>query len=265
MKRSSLVLLGLMVGLSVQPLLAQTPKQTNKPSKNGSISENEKALRTLQQEYNKEMKKYYEPYSKAKTEEESSKIHLDPDKNPGKKYLPKFQALAKQAKGTPTGLKSLSMVIDLLSQSGTNKKEIGNTFDIMVADYSQSPQLEQAIMPLSYMGYAVGEEKAASILKNVVEKSPHKSVKAAALYSLAEVTTNTPENQPKIKEMLLELQKNFPESRYAKMADGKLFEIENLSVGKVAPDIEGEDQNGEKFKLSDYRGKVVVLDFWGFW
>ena len=35
--------------------------------------------------------------------------------------------------------------------------------------------------------------------------------------------------------------------------------------GKTAPDIEGEDIDGKKFKLSDYRGKVVVLDFWGNW
>jgi hypothetical protein len=35
-----------------------------------------------------------------------------------------------------------------------------------------------------------------------------------------------------------------------------------LSVGKVAPETQGEDTDGKKFKLSDYRGKVVVLDFW---
>jgi hypothetical protein len=45
-------------------------------------------------------------------------------------------------------------------------------------------------------------------------------------------------------------------------ADAELFEIRNLSVGKEAPDIEGEDQDGKHFKLSDYRGKVVLLDFW---
>ena len=36
-------------------------------------------------------------------------------------------------------------------------------------------------------------------------------------------------------------------------------------VGKVAPDIEGQDQDGASLKLSDHRGKVVLLDFWGFW
>jgi cytochrome oxidase Cu insertion factor (SCO1/SenC/PrrC family) len=34
---------------------------------------------------------------------------------------------------------------------------------------------------------------------------------------------------------------------------------------QTAPDFEAVDENGVKFKLSDYRGKVVVLDFWGFW
>lgn len=44
-----------------------------------------------------------------------------------------------------------------------------------------------------------------------------------------------------------------------------LFELKNLRVGKVAPDIVGEDLDGVKFKLSDYRGKVVLLTFWGDW
>ncbi|HEV3444883.1 MAG TPA: redoxin domain-containing protein [Gemmataceae bacterium] len=36
-------------------------------------------------------------------------------------------------------------------------------------------------------------------------------------------------------------------------------------LNKEAPDIAGIDFDGKKFKLSDYRGKVVVLDFWGNW
>jgi hypothetical protein len=45
-------------------------------------------------------------------------------------------------------------------------------------------------------------------------------------------------------------------------ARSELYEARHLSVGKEAPDIEGEDQDGERFKLSDYRGKVVLLYFW---
>jgi peroxiredoxin len=36
-------------------------------------------------------------------------------------------------------------------------------------------------------------------------------------------------------------------------------------VGDAAPEIDGEDLDGKAMKLSDFRGKVVVLDFWGDW
>jgi hypothetical protein len=51
----------------------------------------------------------------------------------------------------------------------------------------------------------------------------------------------------------------------ADIAKATLFEMHYLVIGKVAPEIEGEDIDGKRFKLSDYRGKVVVLDFWGHW
>ena len=38
-----------------------------------------------------------------------------------------------------------------------------------------------------------------------------------------------------------------------------------LSVGKTAPDIVGKDLDGVEFKLSDYRGKVVVMMFSAEW
>ena len=38
-----------------------------------------------------------------------------------------------------------------------------------------------------------------------------------------------------------------------------------VGIGQVAMEIDGEDIDGQRFKLSDYRGKVVVLDFWGHW
>ena len=44
-----------------------------------------------------------------------------------------------------------------------------------------------------------------------------------------------------------------------------LNELTQLSVGNLAPEIASEDLEGVPFKLSDYRGKVVMLDFWGHW
>ena len=49
------------------------------------------------------------------------------------------------------------------------------------------------------------------------------------------------------------------------IAEKALFRIRHLSIGRVAPEIVGEDIFGKSFKLSDSRGKVVVLSFWGHW
>ena len=48
-------------------------------------------------------------------------------------------------------------------------------------------------------------------------------------------------------------------------AKGELYEMRHLQIGMVAPEIKGADVDGKKFALSDYRGMVVVLDFWGHW
>ncbi len=45
-------------------------------------------------------------------------------------------------------------------------------------------------------------------------------------------------------------------------AESALFELRRLRVGKVAPEIEGSDLDGKNLKLSDTRGKVVVIIFW---
>lgn len=37
---------------------------------------------------------------------------------------------------------------------------------------------------------------------------------------------------------------------------------DGLPLGKPAPEIKGTDSAGREFKLSDYRGKVVMLSFW---
>jgi cytochrome oxidase Cu insertion factor (SCO1/SenC/PrrC family) len=36
-------------------------------------------------------------------------------------------------------------------------------------------------------------------------------------------------------------------------------------IGDTVPEITGKDSSGVTFSLSDYRGKVVMLDFWGDW
>ena len=48
-------------------------------------------------------------------------------------------------------------------------------------------------------------------------------------------------------------------------AVGELNEIRHLQIGQVAPEIDGKDVAGQPLRLSDYRGKWVVLIFSGEW
>lgn len=47
--------------------------------------------------------------------------------------------------------------------------------------------------------------------------------------------------------------------------DKTRYMLTHLTVGKTAPEISGEDLDGAPFKLSDYRGKIVLLAFTGEW
>jgi len=53
--------------------------------------------------------------------------------------------------------------------------------------------------------------------------------------------------------------------RFAELAEAMLFQLEHLQVGSVAPEIEGIDQDGKPFRLSDYRGQIVFLAFCANW
>lgn len=57
----------------------------------------------------------------------------------------------------------------------------------------------------------------------------------------------------------------YPDQKHGQRASGKVFVVERLQIGQVAPDIVGADVDGNPMKLSDFRGKVTVIDFWGFW
>ncbi|WP_435020436.1 TlpA family protein disulfide reductase [Tundrisphaera sp. TA3] len=45
-------------------------------------------------------------------------------------------------------------------------------------------------------------------------------------------------------------------------ARSELDEMQALGIGKLAPDIVGEDLRSRPLSLGDFRGKVVVVDFW---
>jgi hypothetical protein len=53
--------------------------------------------------------------------------------------------------------------------------------------------------------------------------------------------------------------------KLGELANRELFQARHLQPGKPAPEITGEDIDGKPINLSDFRGRVVLLDFWGHW
>jgi peroxiredoxin len=73
----------------------------------------------------------------------------------------------------------------------------------------------------------------------------------------------TDEQQSRVSSHLLDIEKQHPAD--AAVIAGQRRVVGTLTIGKPAPDIVGRDLDGKEFRLSDYRGRVVVLAFSGEW
>ena len=173
-------------------------------------------------------------------------------------------------------------------------------FEILQRDHVRSDKLGPLCERISY-GYCSEYEP---FLRAVLAGNPHESVRAAACLSLGSFLNNRAQRVDLCRErpdlarefadlygreylakLLLqdrgkvtgEAEAVFRQAAeqygrvelpggktVAEQAEAEMFAIRHLSVGQPAPDIEGEDQDGRRFRLSDYRGKVVMLDFWSY-
>jgi len=59
--------------------------------------------------------------------------------------------------------------------------------------------------------------------------------------------------------------KEKPDSNRAKVAKRHIYEILHINVGQVAPGFKSPATNGAQISLEDYRGKVLLLNFWASW
>ncbi len=57
----------------------------------------------------------------------------------------------------------------------------------------------------------------------------------------------------------------FPNNQTVQSFAAHMEEIKPLSIGQIAPDFSSTTPEGEEIKLSDLRGKYVLLDFWAAW
>jgi hypothetical protein len=110
-------------------------------------------------------------------------------------------------------------------------------------------------------------------LRRLLDKNPSPQVKAEARFALAAVLTNKDEASQAEAEKLWqvvidEIQQQPPgsaENTRLEQARKELQAMKVRGLGRPAPEIRGTDIDGTVFQLSDYKGKVVLLDFWGNW
>jgi hypothetical protein len=154
--------------------------------------------------------------------------------------------------------------------------------------YADSPDLDDLAKALAKSSKP--DEQVEKWLVELIEKSPKEKVKGAATLALIDyleklqVTLSSPnvddtseylnrrsedELSAEIDTLLKTCVEDFADTKFGRSTVGataamKLAQM-NLKVGRVAPDIVGVDLDDVEFKLSDYRGKVVMIDFWGDW
>lgn len=116
-------------------------------------------------------------------------------------------------------------------------------------------------------GDSLGRDLAFALLDELVIVASNADVGATALMAKASsLEWSDVENAEDLAMQQYEsLVERYPDHELAARAAGKIFASENLQIGMQVPDIVGVDVDGNPLKLSDYRGKVAVIDFWGFW
>jgi hypothetical protein len=255
----------------------------------------------LLKDYETAQATFFKAYQAAKTDAERQKIFEE--KYPKQeKYIGKFLELARKNPKEAFAVEALAWVVNNSMGSSKEKKSARtDALNLLRTEYLKSPKLGSALPILAYDN----DQSTGAFLRLILAKNPHRDVQGQACLTLArylhnrvgwvrrlkenpkaakmyesflgkegvqELAKADPAKLAKESEQLFErVIEQYSDVKHARrgtlgeVAKAQLFEERNLVTGKVAPIISGEDQDGKQFKLSDYRGKVVVLDFWGNW
>jgi hypothetical protein len=151
-----------------------------------------------------------------------------------------------------------------------NDAAISNrVIDAIIKDHVKSARLVNLFENFTALGRQVMPTKAQRLLEDVISDNPHAEVRAWAMYvgarNVARNREATAEQKQQAADWLQQAEVLAAGTDLAGRIAAPKFEKEHLQIGMAAPEIAGADIDGVPFKLSDYRGKVVVLDFWGFW
>ena len=200
---------------------------------------------------------------------EKKRAELDA-KDPSLAAVGEFAALAARARGTEVAAKALLKVFELdKTPSGPGANPGREALDTLLAEHVRSPSLAELPRVLQYAP-TLDRRQRNEAYEKLAAGSPIDAVKACSIFALA-MDASRETDKTRARAMFVDLDARFGKlvspfgKTYADHARGFVYEIDHLQLGMRAPDFEATDENGTRFALSDYAGKVVVVDFWGFW
>jgi len=255
----SVVLLAAAVAARADDAKPKDPPAKEEPPKSAA-----EQYQALVKEFQTAQEEFFKVYRTAKTDEERQKF-VDEKYPKPQEFAKKFADLAKKYPTDPAAVDALVWV----STSAAGTAESKEALATLLKEHVTSDKLGRVCSALVYD--ADGERT----LRRIATENPHADVQGQAQYALGQALKSRGDRGDEAAGKEAERQFELVAAKYAdvkmynttlgKLASGELREIRLLAVGKPAPDISGEDIDGKPFKLSDYRGKVVLLDFWGHW
>jgi thiol-disulfide isomerase/thioredoxin len=199
------------------------------------------------------------------------------------KFGPRFLRFAEKNSKDPAGVEAVELVLTEASRWKGVPKEAGSPWEravgVLDKHFVAVPGVRQVLPLLAHSGDPAGER----FVRAVLAKNPDRLTRAGAAQALAnafEEAAMTAAQLEKDEAVRKAVESNIGKEAVEKLiARGKESRqrgaemkaligrdygdiIPDLSVGKKAPDVKCLDLEGKAVKLSDFRGKVVVLDFW---
>lgn len=227
---------------------------------------------TLQRQYDEAQRAWSEANRAAYQQKDKAEQQRLAQHRPEAEFVPKFRAGAEAHAGTEAAVPYLAFLVSR-GDTATSKQAMATLMD----QHVQSPGIRLAVARIGGLKQAWGAEQSRAWLDRVLAQNGDPMVQAQALYTRAAmyVGTRATDTSDALRryaiedlqqaQALLEQGEGRDGRSLAQLATTLLDEAQRLEPGLEAPEIEGEDLDGVAFKLSDYRGKVVMLDFWGDW
>ncbi|MBL8863016.1 MAG: TlpA family protein disulfide reductase [Planctomycetes bacterium] len=188
--------------------------------------------------------------------------------HPNAQHYARFEALAREDQ--PDALRwclgAIGQLATTPAEAAERKADVYARLVVVHPDQPWMPEVARWLQSDASPG-GLGFERANLLLATLSDATTVKANRAAALAARAAILAPRldPDSRAEHARVVRELAEKHSDTPAGASAKGALFQAEHLAPGRTPPDVEAVDTEGRRFRLSDYRGKVLVLDFWGFW